>query len=362
MPYVRKHTPMLTGAELDELVFQVLLGRMQGKKRFQRPILEDTVIQLCKDVKTVFDREPVLLKLAANIVVVGDLHGHIDDLLRIFERMRYPPAMRYVFLGDYVDRGIYGTEVLLLLFALKIKFPEHIYMLRGNHETQNLSRYYGFFKEVTSKYSQAVYDQIIDTFTSLPLCAVIGDRVFCVHGGISPELDLLEQLDGMEKPVDFQQPGIFSDMVWSDPCAEIDDFEPSDRGCGYVYGAAALSDFLDDNNLDLLIRSHEMCTDGVSWPYADDEENVDRCLTIFSNSDYCGRGNTAAILHIAADLLVNVEVFTPVIQEEGKKRHVLLPYWLYDMIAKKEDPKRAAKAASIRASENDIAKENVAVA
>lgn len=326
---------MLSPKELDELVFQVLLSRMHGKKRYRRPILEETVVRLCQQAKQAFDREPVLLRVESEIVVVGDLHGNIDDLLRIFERMRYPPATRYIFLGDYVDRGLFGTEVLLLLFALKLKFPEHVYLLRGNHESESLSRYYGFYKELTSKYSENVYSEILKVFSALPLCAVLGDRVFCVHGGISPELDALEDLEQEPKPKDFSTPGIFTDMVWSDPSSEISDFEMSDRGCGYIYGPEALTQFLDDNDLDLLVRSHEMCSDGINWPYADDEEAVDRCLTVFSSSDYCGRHNTSAILHISLDLLVNVEVFDP-LPADPDKRHVLLPYWLYDMISRRD--------------------------
>lgn len=328
---------MLSAQDLDELVFQVLLGRMQGKKRFQKPITEETVIRACRQVKDVFAREPVMLEIDANIVVVGDLHGNIDDLLRIFERMRYPPAMRYIFLGDYVDRGLFGTEILLLLFALKIKFPEHIYMLRGNHETENLSRFYGFYKELTSKYSDKVYTEILEVFSQLPLCAVVGDRIFCVHGGISPYLEFIEDLEDEPKPKDFTTSGILTDMVWSDPSADTDDFELSDRGCGYTFGADALATFLDNNDLDLLVRSHEMCPEGINWPYSDDEENVDRCLTIFSSSNYCGRGNVGAILHISEELLVNVEVFDPLPVGEDKQRHVLLPYWLYDMISKRDD-------------------------
>lgn len=353
---------MLSSSEIDEIVFQVLLSRMHGKKRYAQPVTSETMHRLLNQVQDLLKKEPVMLELSADIAVVGDIHGNIDDLLRIFERLRYPPAMRYIFLGDYVDRGIYGTEVLMLLFALKVKYPENVYLLRGNHETENLSRFYGFYKEISGKYEEDIYMSIIDTFELLPLCAIIGERIFCVHGGISPQLKNVDDLARFSKPKELSGCGIFTDMTWSDPGIEVDEFTTNERGCGYIYGPRALTSFLDDNGLDLLVRSHEMCIDGVAWPYADDEETVDRCLTVFSNSNYCYRGNSGAILHISSDLLVNVEVFPPLSEQEIKKRKVLLPYWLFDMIAKKEAEKKSGASgrsssrkemAPIRQSENE---------
>ena len=337
---------MLSTGELDEIVFQVLLSRMHSKKQFIQPITEETMLRLIDHFITVLEKEPVILNLEANITVCGDIHGNIDDLLRIFERLRYPPAMRYLFLGDYVDRGIYGTEVITLLFALKCKYPEHIFLLRGNHETLSLTRVYGFFREITSgKYSVKVYNRICKAFEYLPLCAIVGERIFCVHGGISPLLDDTSKISSMSKPKDdLSSSGIFSDMVWSDPSSEVKGYVPNGRGCGYLYGSDVLADFLDKNNLDILIRSHETCQEGVSWPYADDDENVDRCLTVFSSSNYCGRKNSSAVLHVNSDLLVNVELLQPMTEAEIKKRKVLLPFWLYDLITQKEAEKSSIKA------------------
>ena len=355
---------MLSSSEIDEIVFQVLLSRMHGKKRYAQPVTANTMVRLLDHVSEVLKKEPVMLELSADIAVGGELHGNIDDLLRIFERLRYPPAMRYIFLGDYVDRGIFGTEVIMLLFALKCKYPEHIYLLRGNHETENLSRYYGFYKEIMSKYDEDVYMAVVRTFDHLPLCSIIGDRIFCVHGGISPSLKNVDDILQMAKPHELSGYGVFTDMVWSDPGMDVQEYAPNERGCGYIYGPKAITRFLDDNGLDLLVRSHEMCLDGVAWPYANDDETVDRCLTVFSTSNYCFRGNSGAILHISSDLLVNVEVFPPLADQDIKKRKVLLPYWLYDMIAKKEAEKkgtskttksasRTKEAVPLRISENE---------
>lgn len=336
---------MLSTNELDEIVFQVILSRMQNKKQFVNPITMKTMTRLVDQVITILEKEPVMLQLDANITIVGDLHGNIDDLLRIFEKLRYPPAMKYLFLGDYIDRGVFGTEVLTLLFALKCKYPNNIYLLRGNHESISLSRVYGFYKEVTAKYNSDLYYYICEAFEELPLCAQIGERIFCVHGGISPCLRNTADLLKMQKPQeDLSIPNnLFTDMVWSDPEESVKGWMANNRGCGYLFGAEPLSKFLDNNNLDILVRSHEVCNDGVSWPYSSDEQNVDRCLTVFSTSNYCGRGNTAAVLYVNSDLLVNVEFLQPLSETEMKKRKVLLPFWLYDFISRKEAEKATEK-------------------
>jgi protein phosphatase len=338
---------MLSGAELDEIVFQILLSRMTGKKPYRRPIKEETVLQLCEDARQILTKERVMLKLNADIAVVGDIHGNVDDLIRTFERLRYPPAMRYLFLGDYIDRGPYGTEVLILLLALKCKFPEHIYLLRGNHECAALSRFYGFSDEIVGKYSETVYRATIVLFRELPLAAVVGERVFCVHGGLSPSLRRLSEFETLAKPLDFADKGLFQDMVWSDPRSTVRGFVPSTRNCGMHFGPEATRAFLDQNDLDLVIRSHEMCMEGISWPFANDETAGEKCLTVFSNTNYCDMGNTGAILHISTDLIVNVEVLSPLTEETARSRHTVLPYWLSELIAQKEKaPRRGRRKVS----------------
>ena len=320
---------------LDEIVFQVLLGRMNKKKRYAKPITQEDITSLLQNTRSVLTKEPILLELEGGIVIVGDLHGNVDDLIRIFERLRYPPATRYLFLGDYVDRGIYGLEVMLLLFALKVKFPDNVFLLRGNHECASLTGVYGFEEEILEKFNREVYNEFIETFYQLPMCAVVGERIFCVHGGISPDLVTLDDIKKLEKPREIPMSGLVTDLVWSDPDIESEDFTASRRGCGYLYGPEALDDFLANNELDLLVRSHELCDEGVCWPYQDDDVFADSCITVFSNTDYCGRENSGAVICVTDDLTVSIEVFEPLLVEETK-RNILLPYWLADLISKKE--------------------------
>jgi diadenosine tetraphosphatase ApaH/serine/threonine PP2A family protein phosphatase len=288
-------------------------------------------------------------------VIVGDIHGNIDDLLRIFERLRYPPSTRYLFLGDYVDRGLYGTEVVMLLFALKLKYPEHIFLLRGNHEAEGLTRVYGFQKEISTKFNEAVYRAVIDVFAALPLCAIVGERVFCVHGGLSPLLASIADIECLPKPKDIPFSGLLADMVWSDPCLKIETFHQSPRGCGCLYGPVALTEFLRNNSFDLLIRSHTLCMKGTAWPFEGDAA-VEKCLTVFSTSNYCEQGNTAAVLSVSPELLVAVEEFGA--PAEPARRHVLLPYWLCAMIAEREQAAKRARKAVAQAKRREGADEN----
>ena len=319
--------------DIQEIVFQILLSRMKRKKKFLRKLTELEIINLLTISKDILFDEPVLLELPSEIVIVGDLHGNIDDLIRIFERLKYPPITKYLFLGDYVDRGQNSVEVMIFLLCLKVLYPDSIYLLRGNHESRSLTNFYGFEEEVKEKYNENIYEYFIEMFYELPLCAIVGQRIFCVHGGISPSLFTLDILKNLEKPGEIGINGLFCDLVWSDPDGNIDGFQESHRGCGCLFGANVLEQFLAANDLDLLVRSHESCDEGYSWPFVEDENYAESCITIFSNSDYCERQNHASVLLVSKDLNVSIELFNYEYLYENEN---LLPFWLSEFIHKKE--------------------------
>jgi hypothetical protein len=178
----------MNGVTLNGLVQSILRSQITPSIRFEELVSADLLLDLCDSVYSFLSAEPVLLRLSAPIVIVGDIHGNIPDLLRIFEECGYPPHQKYLFLGDYIDRGLHSIEVITLLFALKCKFPEHIYLLRGNHETFNISSVYGFSKECKKRFSDVVFTEFNSVFECLPIAAVVGRALFCVHGGISPAL------------------------------------------------------------------------------------------------------------------------------------------------------------------------------
>ena len=232
--------------ELNDIVLAILTSRVQCCQD-SSSISADKVEALIEASRKIFESMPSLLRLEGKYVVVGDLHGNLDDLIRILQQCSYPPDQNYLFLGDYVDRGAYGTEIMILLFALMVLYPKNVYMLRGNHECEELTTTFGFRSECSNKYSDKVYMKFMDCFRYMPFAAVINDEVFCTHGGISPDFDSLEQIEGLKKPMFISDSLISNGLLWSDPRADVDDYQPNDRGAGCYFNEKNLSEFLKKN-------------------------------------------------------------------------------------------------------------------
>ena len=307
----------------SEIVYKVIFARTQPCKPIKTLLKQDVILEILNKVEKIFSEEPVLIDVPSGVHVVGDIHGNIDDLLRIFDQTGYPPEEKFVFLGDYEDRGKYGLEVLILLFSLKVKFPEHIFMIRGNHEILHVSENYGFHYECQTKYTSTLFYHIHQVFNKLPFVALIAKRIICVHGGISPQLQKIKTLRNMTKCADLSENSLLSDILWSDP-REIDkEFVNSDRGIGYYFNSTALKNFLKANKLDLLIRSHELCN-GYNFPYQDTEQ----CITVFSNTDYVGRKNDSSIINVSSCLNVTVTNFPYLPLDKKKEVKPVIPKWL----------------------------------
>lgn len=242
---------------------------------------------ILKKTSEVLSKEPNVLQLHTPMTVCGDIHGQFYDLLELFSVGGKPPEQNFIFLGDFVDRGFYSAETFLLLAALKCRYPSKIFLLRGNHESQQVTEDYGFYDEVLRKYDNNTYKLFLDAFMNLPLAAVIDGKVFCVHGGLSPELRKLEDIDKLDR---FQEPpetGLFSDLLWSDP-DHVDGFKGSQRGAGYIFGGDVTKEFLVNNNLKFMCRAHQVAQEGF-------EKWWDGLLyTVWSAPNYCYRGGNAA--------------------------------------------------------------------
>jgi len=270
------------------------------------------VRELCRGAERAFLAEPSLLEIPAPIKVCGDIHGQYFDLLHLFDVGGTPGRTRYLFLGDYVDRGKNSLEVICLFFALKIKHPNSFYMIRGNHETAAVNRTYGFYDEIRRRFNQRdfsiVYDRINDAFDYIPLAAVIEGKIFCCHGGLSPHLKSLRQIRNLTRPRAVRS-GWMTDVVWSDPAEDIDGWEkqnnprnPRHRGLGYLFGQDVLEDFLYNNNLEMVCRAHECVAGGYEWMF-------DRQLvTVFSAPNYSQR-NSGAIMKVFKVRRVGFQVF-----------------------------------------------------
>jgi protein phosphatase len=310
--------------------FSILRSCIWGKERDCLPSAEDVLDQIAA-CRSIFACESSLLQLNGSFVIVGDIHGNLADLVRIFSRVGYPPAERYLFVGDFVDRGHHSVEVMILLFALKILFPEHVFLVRGNHECDSLCADFGFKDECVAKMGSVVYSRFIECFAFLPYAALVNGSVLCLHGGISPEVKSLKNIADLPRPLRSYESEVANGIVWSDPRAEANGFGPNDRGTGNTFNAKVLSQFCRKNRLSLLIRGHEWCAEGYEWPFGTDG----KCLTVFSSSDYCEMGNTAAVAKLVADGEIEFELFPPLTEEMDARNLVIFPSWI---LSSENDP------------------------
>uniref|UniRef100_M4BSB8 Serine/threonine-protein phosphatase n=1 Tax=Hyaloperonospora arabidopsidis (strain Emoy2) TaxID=559515 RepID=M4BSB8_HYAAE len=249
------------------------------------------------------------IPMGVQLVVVGDLHGQLEDLLTILDKNGVPSSKTwYLFNGDFVDRGSHGVEVILLLLIFKLLYPNFVFLNRGNHEEQMINEAFGFEDEVHMKYGtdndevagwsglgtslnyspMKLFHMFETVFDLFPIFAMLNKRIFIVHGGLSNHenvtIDELLQLDYRRKiPTQgtSRADEIFTHLMWSDPGDE-DGWRPSSRGAGVEFGPDITKAFCVQNGLSLIIRSHECRAEGF------DIVHDGLLLTVFSASSYCG--------------------------------------------------------------------------
>ncbi|EAX91442.1 Ser/Thr protein phosphatase, putative [Trichomonas vaginalis G3] len=280
-------------------------------------LTQQFLIQVCDLALPVFKNEKFILKLSAPIHVVGDIHGQFYDLLRMFDLIGLPTNEKFLFLGDYVDRGTQSIEVVTLLFLYKILYPDNIFLLRGNHETAEINENQGFKAECTSRYSHRLWLAFNEVFKYLPIGAVIGDKIFAVHGGISPEVTDLSFFDSVERPI-ASPVGAILDYMVSDPDPYKLKWDKKPRGASYVYGAPQIHEFLDANNLEVLVRGHEMVEDGFEFPF-----EPDRCTVTVFSAPY-GQSNKGAVMNIDQNYCCTFTEIPPLERRIGRGRNSIL--------------------------------------
>ncbi len=232
-----------------------------------------------------------MLELSAPIQICGDIHGQYYDLLRLFECAGYPPEKNYLFLGDYVDRGKQNLETICLLMAYKIKYPLNFFILRGNHESDTINRIYGFYEECKRWHSIKLWKAFSECFNFFPIAAVVENKLFCMHGGLSPELTNLNQIKQIKWPLTIPDTGIVCDLLWSDPEKGIWGWGPNEWGVSYTFGEEVLKMFLQSQGLDIVVRAHQVVEDG--YEFFGDKSLV----TVFSAPNYCDEfDNSSSVL------------------------------------------------------------------
>lgn len=278
---------------------------------------EDDALEIIERVREVFRVEPNVLELEDPITVCGDVHGQYYDLMTLFQLGGDPSSTQYLFLGDYVDRGCFSTEVTLYLFSLKLLRPDRFWMIRGNHECRHLTSYFNFKEECLHKYSEVLYNAFQETFDTLPLAAVLDGAFLCVHGGLSPEIKSVEDIALIDRFVEPPTMGTMCDLLWSDPMEEEEEhvcpnalyLQNEMRGCSYVFSCNAVDHFLKENGLLSIIRAHEAQDEGFRMFKKVEDTGFPGVICIFSAPNYCDSyDNKAAILTIT-DKVIHVKQF-----------------------------------------------------
>ncbi|KAG5320384.1 PP2AA phosphatase, partial [Pseudoatta argentina] len=258
------------------------------------------------DAKEILAKESNVQEVKCPVTVCGDVHGQFHDLMELFRIGGKSPDTNYLFMGDYVDRGYYSVETVTLLVALNVRYRERITILRGNHESRQITQVYGFYDECLRKYGNAnVWKFFTDLFDYLPLTALVDGQIFCLHGGLSPSIDTLDHIRALDRLQEVPHEGPMCDLLWSDP-DDRGGWGISPRGAGYTFGQDISETFNHSNGLTLVSRAHQLVMEGYNWCH---DRNV---VTIFSAPNYCYRcGNQAAIMELDDALKYSFLQFDP---------------------------------------------------
>ncbi|MES1906354.1 MAG: Serine/threonine-protein phosphatase 6 catalytic subunit, partial [Paramarteilia canceri] len=233
---------------------------------------------------------------------------------------------KYVFLGDYVDRGYYSLESLTLLLILKVKFPERFTLIRGNHETRQITQTYGFYDECNNKFGNTTcWKLFCELFDAMPIAALIDNKILCIHGGLTPLIKSIDNIDQIDRFCEVPNSGPFCHLLWSDPEDNmLEDWAISSRGAGVLFNKKPHSEFMHTNGLDLLCRAHQVVKEGIKYMF--DETLV----TVWSAPNYCYHcGNLASVLELGSNGSKNAIIFDAVADDERKvPEKVVTPYFL----------------------------------
>ena len=274
---------------------------------------EDELKYLCIKSMEIFMQESSFLELTAPIIICGDIHGQYRDLIRLFDFGGSPQKKQYLFLGDYVDRGKNSIECIALLLAYKVKYPKNIYLLRGNHESEMINRTYGFFDECRRRYNLRTWKIFSDCFNWLPIAALVNERILCMHGGISPDLQSLNNIKQIVRPTEVPDKGLLCDLLWSDPEKGAEDWASNSRGISVLFNENLVEKALDELDIDLICRAHQVVEEGYEF-FAQR-----KLVTVFSAPNYCGEfDNSGAFMIVNKDLICGFKVLVAEIKSGMK--------------------------------------------
>ena len=298
------------GKEMTQEFIDDTISRFKNGKKLHRKY----VYQIIAAVRNIVYEEPTMVEMEVQqghqLTVCGDTHGQFFDLMELFRLNGFPTESHYyLFNGDFVDRGSWSTEIALLLYAYKWLYPKAFFLNRGNHETDDMNRVYGFEGECKAKYSERVFKLFSESFSALPLATLIGKKFFTLHGGLFSDdkisLDDVRKLNRHQQRQPGQQ-GLMMEMLWTDP-QPMPGRGPSKRGVGLQFGPDVTKRFCEANGLEAVIRSHEVRMEGY------EVEHGGRCITVFSAPKYCdSTENKGAYINIGPQYKLEFHKFDAV--------------------------------------------------
>ena len=264
---------------IDILIKKIRKGELLSISEFDKVFIK---------AKEILDKRDNIAILDSPITICGCINAHFEELKDIFRICGDVSKTQYLFLGDYVGKGFNSLSAFMLLILYLIKYPNNLTLLRGNHDSYIMSSMYGLHLECSNKYtsnneSDHIFKKINELFNLLQLAAVVDNKIFCIHGGLSPEFKKIEEINKIDRKKDIPREGIITDLIWSDPSEEIMEYSPSQKGAGQYYGETAVNDFIkENNNIEIIIRSHELVDEGYKYQFNN------KLLTIFSAPAYVG--------------------------------------------------------------------------
>ena len=321
--YIKTRKMKKIEEEIEEMYDRIsrlkekLIDSRKGEFCSNVKISEREVITVIDKVYPIIEKEESMLELEPPLYICGDIHGQFYDLLRLFEILKYPPESKFLFLGDYVDRGKRSLECILLLLCLKIKYPSRIFLLRGNHESEDINRMYGFYDECKRKVSLRIYKKFCNLFNILPITALVGEKILCMHGGLAYDLKNIDQLKAIKRPTEIPDAGLLCDLVWSDPDDSLyfDFCTNKERGISVCFSKKKVEEFTKENDLDLICRAHQVVEEGFQF-FA----NM-KLITVFTAPNYMDEfDNNGAILEVNKDMICSLHVLKPDRSDISKKR------------------------------------------
>lgn len=319
----RKEKPLAYTTDCDSIVVEPYYDgpKLKDEKQVTKEFVEELIeyfkvskilhrryaLEILCRVYKYFVAQPTLvdinIKPKQKFTVVGDIHGQFFDLLNIFKINGLPSESNpYLFNGDIVDRGSFSIECILLLLSLKLLYPQHLYISRGNHETHTMNQMYGFEGECKHKYSSNIYEFFTQVFQVLPLahCLIGTDdngtqisKILVMHGGLFSQDNIkLEDIKKIDRNRQPPNEGLMCEILWSDPMP-VEGRVVSKRGIAIAFGPDVTKEFCTNNHLNCIIRSHEVKQLGYETAHNG------QCITVFSAPNYCDTmGNDGAIIRL----------------------------------------------------------------